>query len=469
MPELVLLKTDLLLFLLLLGIVVYAVYARRHRHLREPWQRVARNPQGMAAAVVLLVYVLIGLLDSIHFYPRQDAAGPGSQLGVVSLFDQLVRPLHEHVEKTYSAPLAVHQYTREWRLSSGGQGSYAYPRLLHGGRHLQDVAAERWTDVAGLLLSALFQGLLCWTVLCILFIAWQARRAGERFAHRCSQILRRRTELPWLVILLVLGLFVLLGFAALRLSFHYHLLGTDKVGQSVLYQALKSIRVGLIIGSITTLIMLPFAVLLGVSAGYFRGWVDDVVQYLYTTLSSIPGVLLIAAAALMGQVYMQAHADEFNSLAQRADLRLLLLCVILGVTSWTTLCRLLRAETLKLRELEYVQSARSLGVHSARILWRHVIPNTMHIVLIALVLDFSALVLAEAVLSYVNIGVDPSTHSWGNMINSARLELAREPVVWWPLASAFVFMLGLVLAANIFSDAVRDAFDPHLRGSEQER
>ncbi len=130
------------------------------------------------------------------------------------------------------------------------------------------------------------------------------------------------------------------------------------------------------------------------------------------------------------------------------------------MTSWTGLCRLLRAETLKLREMEYVQAARALGVRQSTILMRHILPNVFHLVLISVALDFSSLVLAEAVLSYVNIGVDPTTESWGNMINSARLEMAREPVVWWSLAAAFLFMFALVLAANLFADAVRDAFDP---------
>jgi peptide/nickel transport system permease protein len=251
--------------------------------------------------------------------------------------------------------------------------------------------------------------------------------------------------------------------AAWELAGHYHVLGTDKVGEDVFYQSLKSIRTGLVIGTLTTLVMLPAAILLGIMAGYFRGWVDDVIQYLYTTLNSIPGVLLIAAAVLMMQIYMSNHADDFNSLTERADLRLLFLCLILGVTSWTGLCRLLRGEAMKLRELEYVQAAHAFGVGDFRILLRHVLPNVMHIVLITIVLDFSGLVLAEAVLSYINIGVDPATNSWGNMINGARLELAREPVVWWSLMAAFGFMFTLVLAANLFSDVVRDAFDPRLR------
>jgi peptide/nickel transport system permease protein len=243
----------------------------------------------------------------------------------------------------------------------------------------------------------------------------------------------------------------------------YHLFGTDKVGQDVFYQAIKGIRTGLVIGTLTTLIMLPFAIVLGIAAGYFRGWVDDVIQYLYTTLNSIPGVLLIAAAVLLIQVYIDQNPGLFETTAERADLRLLFLCLILGVTSWTGLCRLLRGETLKLRELDYITAAQSFGVSPARILARHIVPNVMHVVLITVVLDFSGLVLAEAVLSYVGVGVDPAMISWGNMINAARLEMAREPVVWWTLAAAFLFMFALVLAANLFADVVRAAFDPRLQ------
>ena len=135
------------------------------------------------------------------------------------------------------------------------------------------------------------------------------------------------------------------------LAAEYHVLGTDKVGQDVLYLSLKSIRTGLIIGTVTTLVTLPLALLLGIAAGYLRGWVDDVIQYVYTVLSSIPSVLLIAAAVLMMQVTIDTHPQWFNNSASRADLRLVFLCLILGVTSWTGLCRLLRGETLKLREI----------------------------------------------------------------------------------------------------------------------
>lgn len=240
----------------------------------------------------------------------------------------------------------------------------------------------------------------------------------------------------------------------------YHILGTNKIGDDMLYETLKSIRTGLLIGTLTTIFMLPFALFFGLIAGYFGGWIDDIIQYLYTTLSAIPGVLLITAMVLVMQVVIIEHPHLFPTIADRADARLLMLCFILGITSWASLCRLLRAETLKLREQDFVTAAITMGARKLPIIFRHILPNVIHIVLITIVLDFSGLVLAEAILSYVGVGVDPTTPSWGNMINTSRLELARDPVVWWPLASALSMMFFLVLSANLFSDCVRDAFDP---------
>ena len=103
------------------------------------------------------------------------------------------------------------------------------------------------------------------------------------------------------------------------------------------------------------------------------------------------------------------------------------------------------------------------GQRNSNILIQHILPNLMHIILISVVIDFSGLVLAEAVLTYVGVGVDPTTMSWGNMIFAARQELARDPIVWWPLVAAFIFMFPLVISANLFADAVRDALDPRLK------
>jgi peptide/nickel transport system permease protein len=479
MPELLFLWTDLLLWLLVLLTLVFIRYASRRRHLREPWQRVFRSPMAVGAGVVLSAFILIGLLDSIHFRSGDDAANPGE---VLSLFDAMVTPLREQQEKSYSAPFAITLYAKEMVTLEDSSTQRIYPRLKYGGAHLTD-SGEKRRDILVTTAIGIAQAMVLWLLVIFLLGFWQrskrggfsplspgerVRERGESVAHWLSMLRSSKgsnNRFPWHVLSWMLLILFVLILVSANLSLKYHILGTDKVGEDVFYQALKSIRTGLVLGTLTTLVMLPAAILMGVMAGYFRGWVDDVIQYLYTTLNSIPGVLLIAASVLMLQVYMDNNAADFSSTIERADMRLLFLCIILGVTSWTGLCRMLRGEALKIRELDYVQASQAFGVSSFRIMMRHLVPNVMHIVLITVVLDFSGLVLAEAVLAYINIGVDPSTNSWGNMINSARLEMAREPIVWWSLSAAFVFMFALVLAANLFSDVVRDAFDPRLRGN----
>ena len=132
-------------------------------------------------------------------------------------------------------------------------------------------------------------------------------------------------------------------------------------------------------------------------------------------------------------------------------------CIALGVTSWVGFSRVVRGETLKLRELDYVLAARALGAGNGHIIQRHILPNLIHLVVITFVLLFSGLVLAEALLSWLGIGIDGS---WGQMIDQARDELARDPVVWWNLAAASVALFGLILAVNVLGDAVRDTLDP---------
>jgi peptide/nickel transport system permease protein len=462
-----LLATDILFLGLVCAAGGYAWYASRHEHLRAPWREVSRSSIALGAGTVLAGFLVVAILDSLHFYPRLESTDVtdlsehyGSE--VISLFDYLVGPLRTQVETTYSAPFAIHAFSKETIELGGGQTTRDYPRLIYGGAGLADLS-ERASDIARLSLSGAGFGILIWGIGALSGLIAISRAHKKTVRRTAKAIIDGKFAVSFRTIYAVTGMIALAVSLCSALAPDYHILGTDKVGMDVLYQSLKSIRTGLVIGTLTTLVMLPFAIVLGVAAGYFRGRVDDVIQYFYTTLSSIPGVLLIASAALILEVYMSRHADDFTSLAARADLRLLALCVILGITSWTGLCRLLRGETLKLRQIDFVEAARAFGVRNQTIISRHMVPNIMHIVMISIVLDFSGLVLAEAVLSYINIGVDPSMDSWGNMINSARLELAREPIVWWSLIAALAFMFVLVLAANLFADAVRDAFDPRLR------
>ena len=447
----VILWSDALVFLLLAAGIACAWYVRQHEHLLLPWRHVVQSATAMVSLLILSLFLLVGLLDTLHYrvaLPEKNSGETVYSPEVLSAFDKLVTPLRTHTEKTYSAPLAVTLYAKESVSDAQGRVSREYPRLRYGGAHLTDTQ-QLESDVLWRGLTGAMVGLAVGLLIML---------GGKRWLVQRGWPLRA-------LLIAILIISALIGITT-NLTAAYHVFGTDKVGQDVLYLSLKSIRTGLIIGTVTTLVTLPLALLLGIAAGYMRGWVDDVIQYIYTVLSSIPSVLLIAAAVLMMQVTIDTHPQWFDNSASRADLRLVFLCLILGVTSWTGLCRLLRGETLKLREMEYIQAAQAFGVSSLRILTRHIVPNVMHIVLISLVMDFSALVLAEAVLSYVGVGVDPSMISFGTMINAARLEMGRDPMVWWALASAFGFMLVLVLAANLFADAVRDAFDPRLNRTE---
>jgi peptide/nickel transport system permease protein len=221
-----------------------------------------------------------------------------------------------------------------------------------------------------------------------------------------------------------------------------HLLGTDILGRDVLQQALKGARVALLVGGLTTLIVIPIALVFGMSAGYFGGRVDDAVFFLISTLASMPGLLLLIALIMaLGRGPLQV-------------------CIALGVTGWVGFCRLARGETLKLRELDYVQASRALGASAPAIIWRHVLPNLSHLIVITFVLTFSGLVLSEAVLSWLGLGLDGS---WGQMIDQARDELARDPIIWWNLGAASVALFGLILAVNLVGDGVRDVLDPRTR------
>jgi len=218
-----------------------------------------------------------------------------------------------------------------------------------------------------------------------------------------------------------------------------HLLGTDILGRDVLHLTLGGTRIALLVGGFTSLIVIPLALLVGVSAGYFGRWIDDVAFFVMSTLTSIPYLLLLIALIMaMGRGPVQV-------------------CVAMGVTSWVSFCRIVRGETFKLRELDYIQAARALGVSDFRLIWRHILPNLMHLVVITFVLTFSSLVLSEAILSYLGIGIDGS---WGQMIDQARDELARDPIIGWNLAAASMALFGLILAVNFVGDAVRDVLDP---------
>ncbi|MFN9746953.1 MAG: ABC transporter permease [Betaproteobacteria bacterium] len=465
MPKIVILWTDAAVWLMLAALLAYGVAVWRAPEKRQRWARVFRDGAALASTIVLLLALGVTLLDSVHYRPLLPPA-PGAGAGqpaydtrTRSLLDALLADLVQGRESTYSKPLAYLGFTKE-SVVVGGEVQRVAPRLQFGGAHLADPATQWLPDLVRRASLGLAAGAVGAALAVLLLVAALARARGAGLAATWAAVRRHELPVPWHVAVATLAVVGLVAGPATALSGPYHLLGTDLTGNDVLYQCLKSIRTAFVIGSLATLATLPLAVGLGLAAGYFRGWVDEAIQYLYTVLSSVPNVLLIAALVLMVQVFLDQHPELFETGAERADLKLFMLCLVLGLTGWATLARLLRAETLKLRELEYVQAATAFGIGHGRILARHVFPNVAHLMLIVTVLEFSSLVLYEAVLSYVGVGVDPSMNSFGGMINLARVEMSRDPMVWWGFASAFGFMVALVLAANLFADGVRDAFDP---------
>ncbi len=276
------------------------------------------------------------------------------------------------------------------------------------------------------------------------------------------QILRRlRRDKFALVSFAVIALYVLAGLLALLgvLAPGYatqtgeayaspswaHPFGFDVLGRSVWDRVVQGSRVALIVGFFSTAIAIPVGAALGLMAGYFRGWVDGLVVWLYSTLDAIPTILLLLALALV--------LPTGKGLAT--------VCIALGVTSWVSTCRVVRGETIRQKELDYVRAARSLGAGNARILFVHLLPNVLHLVLVQASLVFVYAIKSEVILSYLGVGVQ-NFPSWGVMIDDARLELVGRGV-WWQFAAATVALFVLVLAFNIFNDALKDALDPKER------
>lgn len=223
------------------------------------------------------------------------------------------------------------------------------------------------------------------------------------------------------------------------------LLGADIFGRDVLMKALVGTQVAMSVGVVTILISIPIGVLLGCLAGYFGGWVDELIVWFYTTISSIPGImLLISITFILGKGLVAIYAA-------------------LGLTSWVGLCRMIRAEVMKHKNRDYVLAVEVLGGSHVRKIIHHILPNVFHIVIIDASLTFQTAIKSEVILSYLGLGVQ-DLPSWGKMIDDSKLELGNG--VWWELAAATLFMFLLLIALNFLGDLLRDALDPKLRGKD---
>lgn len=449
---LIFLWTDIFLWGLVLFTVILFYKLRNKHDIRMSMLQLYESKTAVLSIIILFVYIVIGLMDSIHYRPKLNHHHLGDTHistnisvhygDVKSVLDYILLPWSSLSEKTFSEPFANRSFVKERVIEQDGTIREIYPS------HSHSIRLENYANINYFLILS-FVGLVLSMILLFIYKYTKDRISMNLTSYK----------------IILANILILYFFTSVLLILYksFHVLGTDKIGQDIFYVTLKSVRTGLVIGTITSIFMVPFAILFGTMAGYFGGFIDDIIQYVYTTLSSIPSILLISAFILIIQTQIALHSNWFETLAEQADLRMLALCIILGITSWSGLCRLIRAETLKLKELDYILAAKSMKVSNRKIIFKHIIPNLVHIIIINIAISFSALVLAEAVLSYIGVGVDPTTMSWGNMINSARQELSRDPVVWWPILGAFVPMFIFVLSLNLFADKLRDAFDPRIR------
>jgi ABC-type dipeptide/oligopeptide/nickel transport system permease subunit len=220
-----------------------------------------------------------------------------------------------------------------------------------------------------------------------------------------------------------------------------HWMGTDGLGRDVMARLVQGVRIAFMVGIITSLIAIPIGVFLGCLAGYYGGRVDDFIVWLYNTFASMPGLLFILAIAMVvGKGLVGIYLG-------------------IGLTTWVGICRLVRGEVIKHKDQSYVQAARALGLSSGRIIFKHILPNIMHVIIITFTLRFPAAVGTEVVMSFLGIGVQGEP-SWGLMINSARMRLWQG--MWWEMTFVTLAVFLLVLAFNLLGDALRDALDPRL-------
>jgi len=230
-------------------------------------------------------------------------------------------------------------------------------------------------------------------------------------------------------------------------------LGTDRQGRSILLRAVFSIKVAVQIGLVTACVSTLIGSVLGAAAGYFGGWIDHLVIWLYSVFSSIPNlVFLIVLAYAFGNLQILVFGKPI-------DQTLIPVYVAFCATFWIGPCRVIRGETIKIRELEYVQAAVSAGFSAPYVLLRHVLPNTVHLMLINFSLLLIGAIKSEVILSFLGLGVQPGAGaSWGIMIRDSGKEVMQE--FFWQMGAASVLMFVFVLAFNLLSDALQDAFDP---------
>ena len=221
-----------------------------------------------------------------------------------------------------------------------------------------------------------------------------------------------------------------------------HLLGTDELGRDVFTRLLYGARISLLVGIVPTLMSMIAGAVLGILAGYLGGWVDTLIMRLADIMLAFPSMLL-------AMVIMYTLGDGIINIF-----------LALALVNWASVARIVRAETLKLRETEYIEAARCIGVKRSKIMWRHILPNCIPSLIVLFTLNVPSAILSESSLSFLGLGIQKPMASWGLMVNTGRQYIYTDPML--SLAPSVAIMI-IVLAFNFLGDGLRDVLDPHLK------
>lgn len=233
-----------------------------------------------------------------------------------------------------------------------------------------------------------------------------------------------------------------------------HFMGTDSTGRDVFARIIYGGQISLVVGILAVAISVSLGTLLGGIAGYFGGWVDSILMRFTEAVLAIPQLFLLI---VLGK-YFGRDIQTINIMGRSFSGSVAIVILVIGVTSWMALARIIRANVLSLREMEYISASKALGASDSRIFFRHLIPNTMGVIIVTSTLGLAGAVLNEAYVSFLGLGVQPPTSSWGNMLTSAQSFIQRG--AWWMWVFPSLFIIFTILCINLLGDGLRDAFDP---------
>lgn len=233
-----------------------------------------------------------------------------------------------------------------------------------------------------------------------------------------------------------------------------HLMGTDNLGRDIMARTIYGGQISLAISLLSVAVTTLFGTAFGLIAGYYGGAIDGFIMRMAEALLSIPSLFLL----LVFSKFLGGQVPEITVFGRDLSGSVLVIIVVLAVTSWMGLSRIVRANVLSLKEREFVVAARASGAGDFRIIFGHILPNTLAPIIVTATLGISGVILAEAYASFLGLGVQPPTASWGNMVE---LAMERFDKAWWPWFFPGVLILLTVLAVNFIGDGLRDAIDPY--------